>query len=49
MPDGGLGLAAVGRSAAAAGGAVVGALIAVPVGSVLFVFLFERVGEPGPA
>jgi hypothetical protein len=39
-----VGWAAAGRSFAAAGGAVAGGLLAVPLGAVLFLYLFERVG-----
>jgi hypothetical protein len=39
-----LGLPTWARSIAAAGGAAVGMLLAVPVGGLLFVFLFERLG-----
>ncbi|MGH3490724.1 MAG: hypothetical protein ACRDP8_22795 [Actinopolymorphaceae bacterium] len=39
-----LGLPTWARSIAAAGGAAVGMLLAVPVGGMLFVFLFERLG-----
>jgi hypothetical protein len=41
-----LDLAAVGRSAAAAGGSVAGVLVAMPIGAYLAALLFEHVGVP---
>lgn len=46
MSRGSVGPVAAGRSFASAGGALAGGLLAVPIGAVLFVFLFERVGIP---